>query len=727
MTDLGMTRLGRGIAVYGIACAVGTLAVHVALGLWHEGIDDYSVTTAAMCIAMSSVVLVAHPNNLRNRSLHVAMAGIVFSATELGGQVVGLPIIAAHLGEAVSPLTDGTIAPSDLPTIAAWALWLTAWTWLPGMFLMLVMVFVRFPDGRLVTRRWRAVEVVLGAGIVGATLPQAITWWPTSDVAYSTNTFDSGLAPLNNLGWALILLGVVGTVGSMVARYRRADVDVRHQLRWIATPFVATCLFVPSYLLIDPDAAAVVTLPLMPLFMVGYGMAITRHRLYDVDIVINRAVVFGALAAFITAIYVAVVVGLGTLLGDTSNLGLSIAATAVVALAFEPIRERVQHAANVLVYGERATPYEVLAGMTGGRSVDAGDLVRQAAALLGEGTGADDVVVWRREEHALRAAWCWPGELPTSPTPQPVDQARTRFDRDLARLLTRDGEIVGAVELHKPRSEPTRPTDIRLLEEFAGQAAVLVANASLTAELQARLDELSASRRRLVAAQDDARRRLERDIHDGAQQNLVALKVKLALARTMAQREDADRVADLVQELSAEADDAVSSLRALARGVYPPLLEAEGLVAALTAQARRAALPVEVRAAGVGRHPRDVEIAVYYCVLEALQNTAKYAQASRATVELADSADGLAFTVHDDGLGFDAAAERSGSGIDGMRDRLDVLHGRLEVRSGRGEGTTVRGTVPSQARRAQASTSSSGVNSDLDTNPTAPASTAPVS
>src|SRR6202011_5534857 len=203
----------------------------------------------------------------------------------------------------------------------------------------------------------------------------------------------------------------------------------------------------------------------------------------------------------------------------------------------------------------------------------------------------------------------------------------------------------------------------------AGQAGLVLKNVRLRAELLARLDDLRASRQRLVAAQDEERRRLERNLHDGAQQNLVALKVKLGLAEVFAEKDPA-RAKALVGELKSDADEALETLRDLARGIYPPLLADRGLVAALESQARKATLPVQVEARGVERYPQEVEAAVYFCCLEALQNVQKYARASVATARLRGGDGMLHFAVEDNGAGFDPATVTRGAGLTNMADRL---------------------------------------------------------
>jgi signal transduction histidine kinase len=253
--------------------------------------------------------------------------------------------------------------------------------------------------------------------------------------------------------------------------------------------------------------------------------------------------------------------------------------------------------------------------------------------------------------------------------------------------------VLGALALAKPASDPLNPNDERLASDLAGQAGLVLSNAKLTTELQGRIEELRALHKRMVSAQDQERRRIERNIHDGAQQQLVALSVKLRLAQSLMDREPA-RAAALLDELQTQTTETLGDLRDLARGIYPPLLADKGLAAALEAQAHKSVVPVRVEPDGVGRYAQEIEAAVYFSVLESLQNVAKYADARRVDVRLSASDDALVFEVVDDGTGFDPASTRYGTGLQGIADRLAALDGTLEVRSSRGAGTTVVGTIP---------------------------------
>jgi signal transduction histidine kinase len=589
-----------------------------------------------------------------------------------------------------------------------WADWL-GWIWGLGLGLAAMYVLLLFPTGRLPSRRWRPVAwigaVGLGAFVLGNMFAPGLISGTTS-----TNPIGIG-GPIGSVfkalrpGVVVIPIVILASIVSIVIRYRRAGSVERQQLKWL----VYAAGFIVIGILAQPVISATVssselatnlqnaTISLsVTLVPVALAIAILKYRLYDIDLVINKTLVYGLLAAFITAVYVAIVVGIGQAVGSTRNLGLSILATAVVAVGFQPVRDQVQHLANRLVYGKRATPYEVLSEfserMSGTYATE--DLLPRMARILGEGAGAIRADVWLKVGNELRPAASWPAEgeaakaISLSAGSEVLDAAGS----DLLLPVKHRGELLGALSITKARGEALRLAEEKLTEDLASQAGLVLRNVRLTDELLQHLKELQASRQRIVAAQDEERRKLERNLHDGAQQQLVALQVKLSLAERIA--EEGCRVKDQLGTLRAEAGEALENLRDLARGIYPPLLADQGLTAALQAQARKATFPVAIEADGIERYPQEAEAAVYFCVLEALQNVAKYAEATHATVRIAEDDGQVAFEVQDDGAGFDTAKTSYGTGLQGMADRLSAQGGTLEVTSLLGHGTTVSGRVP---------------------------------
>jgi signal transduction histidine kinase len=505
------------------------------------------------------------------------------------------------------------------------------------------------------------------------------------------------LGPVFGLGASLYLVAVLGALASLVVRFRRARGDERQQLRWFAAAvglvaFFITLTFIGEFLGQDlfgfKRAAAVGTILSFMAIPVATGVAVLKYRLYDIDIVINRAVVVAVLGAFITVVYVVIVLGVGTLVGRAGGIVLPGVAAAVVALAFQPARRWAQHVANRLVYGERATPFEVLSAFSErvAGAYGAEDVLPRMARILGEGTGAARAEVWLRSGDALRRTASWPEG--TGPTAVPLRNGGLPDLPEVERAVpVRDqGRLLGALTLTKGRGESVTPAEDRLLFNLASQVGLVLRNVQL-------VEDLRASRQRIVAAQDAERRRLERDIHDGAQQQLVALSVKARLAEKFLDR-DRGKAKRTLEEIKLETTEALENLRDLARGIYPPLLADKGLAAALESQAGKSTAPVAVESDGIGRYAQETEAGVYFCVLEALQNVAKYADAKHVTVHLGQENGLLTFSVTDDGKGFDPATTPSGSGLQNMRDRIEALGGTLEIRSEVGAGTVVAGRVP---------------------------------
>ena len=577
-------------------------------------------------------------------------------------------------------------------------------SWMPFILLPATFLLALFPNGHLLSARWRPVAWCAGVGMAGGFVVGIMKPGPISDQPTMVNPFgvDSPLIfALDGATLLLVAIGMVGSSVSLILRFRRAGSEERQQIKWLAlagaVAVVAIVVGVSTYdVLGEQIADGMMMISIMGL-PIAAGVAILRYRLYDIDLVINKTVVFTVLAGFITAVYAGVVVGLGRLLPvGQDNLGLAIMATALVAVAFEPVRLRVQHWANRLVYGQRATPYEALAAMTGriGASADAGSALPEAARLLAEGTGAAESVVWVAEDGVLvpRAV---AGDAAGAPEPVTlVDDEVPDRPGVLMQAVRHEGQLVGALSLTKRPGEGASSADRRLLEDLAGQASMLLANTRLRSRLGDRLEELRTSRQRMLVAQDRARHALERDLHDGAQQELVALKVKLGLAQTIATRESAAGVADRLADAAGIADQAVDTLRDVARGIYPPLLESEGLAAALSAQARGSDLAATVLDRTDMRYSRDIEATAFFCVREAVRNATAHANADHAHVELIGSSTSLTVIVSDDGSGFDPEATRYGDGLTHMHDRADAAGGSLDVESQLGHGTTVTLTLP---------------------------------
>ena len=310
------------------------------------------------------------------------------------------------------------------------------------------------------------------------------------------------------------------------------------------------------------------------------------------------------------------------------------------------------------------------------------------ARILAEGTGAARTDVWLVSGATLRPDAAWPDDAPPQPS-LPLEPFPESFIP-----VRHQGELLGGLSLEKRPGEPFTTTEQKLVEDLAGQAGLVLRNVRLTEELLAEGLPPTAGgrpgRRATQAGTQPPRRRPA---------TTRGPEVKARLAQQLAHRDPA-KVEQMLQQIQADTSEALENLRDLARGIYPPLLADQGLVTALEAQARKAAVPTTVEGDGIGRFGQDVEAAVYFSCLEALQNVTKYAEASRASIVLTSINGSLTFTVTDDGRGFDPTSTGYGSGLQGIADRLAALGGSLAVESSPNRSTTIEGRLPTGLERA---------------------------
>jgi signal transduction histidine kinase len=652
-------------------------------------------------------------------SLYIPVAAVAYATLGVliirrAANLIGWIMLAEGMATALLQLTSayaiaGVAHPGLLPA-AKPAGTLSECIFSPVTFLIAFM-FLLFPTGKLPWPRWRPVAaaglLLVGLTTAGLVVTPRLLQLPAPggiSLVYPNPLGVESLKPVLRAvpvgtlnGLAVVFVAFMAAVlVSLAVRYRAGGRLMRQQIKWLALVAVAFAglLFIALLGLAAGEgwlnSAANAVTAVVALFGIPAAMAIAilKHRLYDIDVIISRAVVYALLSAAFTAVYAGIVVGIGTFVGHQGGPVLTIAAAVTIALLFQPLRHRAQLFANRLVYGKRATPYQALSDFAGDMAgqLDLTEAVEKMVSVLAGATGADRAEAWIRVGTELRPAAVWPHGSPASAAIAlgPGDGLPAFAGTSRAAAVQHGGELLGALSLQKPRNEPLTGTEDELLRHLASQAGLVLRNAAL-------IDELRASRRRLVGAQDAERRKIERNLHDGAQQQLIALMIQLGLLEESADDPAVRQLAPAIKDgLRAALDD----LRDLARGIYPPLLADQGLLPALQAQARRASLPVEIDADSIGRYPQDTEAAVYFCTLEALQNITKYAGASRATVGLSCSDGSLRFTVTDDGAGFDTASTRHGTGLQGMADRLAALGGALDVRSHPGRGTTLTGQLP---------------------------------
>jgi signal transduction histidine kinase len=572
----------------------------------------------------------------------------------------------------------------------------------------LVVTMLLFPDGRLPTRWWRAVLTGCLAVTAGHVLVLAARPGPIDDESFGYLIPWRGLLPasaadatatVSDAATVALLALIPVVVVKLVRDYRRAGPLARQQFRPLL--FVAGLLVVSLALQAVPLTTGFGIVVLVGGVALGFPAALAvaslRYRLWELDRVLVAAIVYAALAGLATALYVAVVVGLAQATGATAesgDVGAAVVATALVAVLFAPGRERLNRAARRLVYGVRATPYEALAALPHrlAEAPEVGDVLPQTAEVLALGLGVP----------AARARAFLPdGSHAVAWSPPDASVG----DEELTSIAVRHlGVVVGDISVRASADRPLGSADRRLLADLAAQAGPALRGVGLAATLRAQLDQITrqaedlrASRQRLASAQVEERRRIERDIHDGAQHELVGLAVRLSAAEELTAAGDL-RATEVIQDSRAALDRCIDELRELGRGIFPPVLAARGLVSALRARARSSPGEVHVVAAPGSEAARvdpGIELAVYFCCTEALQNAAKHARGARVDVHLEVTEGELRFDVADEGPGLpEAQRNGEGTGLVGMQDRLAAVGGAVTVASTPGRGTTVSGRVP---------------------------------
>jgi signal transduction histidine kinase len=643
-----------------------------------------------------------------------ALAGLAL-VLRAGQRRLGVVVLAAAALGGTCVLCSGILHRDPIGALAAVAALVRplAAGLLPAVALHLI---VGLPDGRLASRPRR---VAVAAGYAaGAGL--GIALWAQRPAL-----------PV----WPVVVASVLAVAGGVAPSHRRFLATrgvARQRMEWVglAVVVVAEAALVATALRVltgwprqVPELIGAVSV----LIPVALAAGASPRLVGRVDRLLAHTVSLAGLSGLVVAVYVLVVLGLGQVPSERERalLLLSMVAAAVCALTYHPARERLTQTANRLVYGERSAPDEALRsfGTRLSRAIPLDELLLQLAESLHKTMALEAAEVWTGAEGLLERAASvpdrGPARLVVDPAEAPVvARAGVCGPAWLAIWLSglldgrpdaairvapvaHSGELLGLLMVVRRPEESFSEEDERVLAELARQVGLALHNVRLDTALQASLDELrhkaeelQASRARIVAAADAERRRIERNLHDGAQQRLVALAVKLGLARRLVDA-NPEQTRRMLDELREELKDAVDELRNLAHGIYPPLLMDQGLAAALGSAAQRTTIPTRVEARSLGRYPSEVEAAAYFCCLEALQNAMKHAgSAATVVVRVWEEAGALRFTVTDDGSGFDPAAKATGTGFLNMRDRLGAIGGSLRVESSPGAGTSVLGILP---------------------------------
>lgn len=635
------------------------------------------LVSGAISIAAAALVHHNTPGSVAFAAGHLALVGVgVLILTGSVNRVAGWLLVALAVAGSVAVATNSAaiyLVDRDGVTIAARILVSTSAVLFAVIVVSVVSIGLTFPDGRLLSPRWRPVAWL--TAIVGVTgvASGTVDGWVYGDLsAWLLRDDWSGTAGLrDDLPAVFILASAVwdvcllvsfsGAAVCLLVRLRRSRPHARRQIRWVVfAGVVLVAQFAISEAPIDPVVEQ--TLPgLASVVAAGaFAVAVLRHGLWDVELVVRRSLVYGVLWGSIAAFYVLVGTGLGIATTARLPIWIAIAITVATTVVFEPARRRLEVIANRFVFGSKPDPIETI-----------GELSQQ----MGTVDELDDTASYLAEAAARACDLAWVEVRLSESRPQ---TRGTTNDEPLVEIPIGDpSQPVGSLRCQGRVGDQIDKDTQTLLGVLAAQTALGVAQAGVTS--------------RLAHASAEERRRLERNLHDGTQQDLVALMARLGLARATANGDAA-----VFDDLQRDVQRILADLRTLAQGIHPSVLTDAGLSEAVRECADRLPLPIRINVdptVAISRPHPDIEAAAYFMVSETLTNTVKHARATRVTVNLSCLDGLLRLEITDDGTGFDPHTVQR-RGLAGIEDRITAHGGTFRLASEPATGTTVIATIP---------------------------------
>ena len=579
-------------------------------------------------------------------------------------------------------------SPGSLPFSTA-AVWVNTWAYAPATSLGGMVLLLVFPEGRLLSRRfrpalWAALAFIPLSIAAFAFYPQNLgPLFRYRSNPYALPQLDVVFEVFGALAIVCGLVAGAGAAASVTLRWRRADRVGRQQLKWLLAVLPFTIASLIATLVFPGTWSLVLALPAGILMPIAIGIAVLRYRLYEIDILLNRAVLYGILTAGMAGVYLAVVViaqSFRSVFGlKGSSLPVQVIATVLAASALWPLHDRVQRRVDRLFYGDRGVPYEALTRL-GRRVEEAADPETALHSVVK--TIADSL----RLPYAaleLRLGDGWSPAAAYGEAPAQVVAFALTFQRETVGRL-----LVGT----RSRGEQLGPDDERLLADLARQAGP----AAHAVALRRALD---VSRAGLVTAREEERRRLRRDLHDGLGPTLAGLTLGLDTARVRSASQP--ELQELLGKLKAETQRAVADVRRIVYGLRPPALDEFGLVGSLREEVGRLqyeapslTVSLDAPAEGLADLPAAVEVACYRIVTEALTNVTRHAHATQCSVRLRLN-HGLDVNICDDGVGL-PEGWRAGVGIASMRERVTELGGDLVIEPSLPHGTRINAHLPAR-------------------------------
>lgn len=573
-------------------------------------------------------------------------------------------------------------------------IWLDRWTWVIPSLVPLTLVLLYFPDGRLLSRRWRWPVWLAVAGIAGMMFAAAFYPTPlpefglTEHNPYGIPGSEVILQAMLNIASIMLLIGLLGAFVSVIVRYRRSSGTQRQQIKWLlyAVALVLAALFILLVLwLMIPESSVLVEAGIMlnsggvTLIIMAIGIAILRHNLWDVDTLINRTLVSGLLTLIVTGMYVVIVSFLSVLFdGDSSTF--SLVATGLVAVSFQPLREAVQTQVSRLLFGQRDDPYRV---------------VQKLSAQLVPLTVVQDILPLITSNIAVSLQLPYVGVMlkhdegdhVVAEYPSGMHMPTNVESIPLVYQMETIGQLLLAP---RSRDEAFTPSEIDLLQTIARQVAVAAYNVRL-------MEDLQRSRQEIVTAREEERRRLRRDLHDGLGPVLAAMSFRLDAVRNFVEH-DPDQAQKLVDDLKSQVQSSLSEVRRIAYNLRPPALDELGLLGALRQHIESTQQTEGLRyildfPASLLPLPAAVEVAAYRIVIEAVTNVQRHANATNCIVRIHLDKQRLCLEIIDDGCGI-AAGQPAGVGLNAMRERTVELGGQFSMQQSAAGGTYIQASLP---------------------------------
>jgi two-component system NarL family sensor kinase len=649
------------------AVALGLLAAAVALTLLDTESTWWIASSAAVAVPAVAGLLIAlyRPSNPIGWLLLADAVNVAFG-------FLATPY--AHYALITNP--------GSLPGARWMLLWSSA-GW-PALFALPVALVLAFPNGRLPSRRWRPIAIATVVSF--AALQVAVLFEPQNYVAPYTHV----TSPLPSLPaivrtaltpfWLGAFASLFAAAWAVRSRFRRAAGVERLQLLWLAYGAVLIPLTLIACLVEsavgnggEGPATPIVLVVGLTVVPAAIGIAVFRYRLFDIELIFSRTLVYATLTTGVVAGYLVIFLAVDQLVGIRGVAG--VIAAALVAMGFQPLREVLQRRVHRLVYGDRSDPYAALARL--GQRLQSAPDPSEVFTTIVDGVSA-----------ALRLGYCAVSLRRDDTLEVAAEQGIRGREPEFVLPLSYQGDEIGQLIAEPAPRSVLSATDRQLLDDLARQAGAAVHSVRVMSDLQR-------SRERLIAAREEERLRLRRDLHDGLGPTLAALVFKIGLIRDSV-RDDPARSDRLLQELGGETKNAIADIRSLVYALRPPALDELGLVGALREQAallgESMGLEIAVASPHLPELPPAVEVAAYRIVTEALTNVARHAQASRCDVEL-DLRDGLEIDVYDDGIGF-AESARPGVGLRSMRERADELGGSFTAGKCAPHGTRIQVRLP---------------------------------